>query len=77
MMFPLATRFWWTTVCSSWWFSRSDGAGFAAPTRDEGSRPAFGESGLGLAIIKAVADDVEIADRGGGGASLRFVKRLR
>jgi serine/threonine-protein kinase RsbW len=37
---------------------------------------ASSESGLGLAIIKAVADDLEIADRDGGGASLRFVKRL-
>jgi serine/threonine-protein kinase RsbW len=35
------------------------------------------ESGLGLAIIRAVADDLEIADRDGGGASLRFVKRIR
>ena len=37
----------------------------------------IGESGLGLAIIRAVADDVEIGDRDGGGASLRFVKRIR
>lgn len=36
-----------------------------------------GESGLGLAIIRAVADDVELGDREGGGASLRFVKRIR
>lgn len=38
---------------------------------------AMGESGLGLAIIRAVADDVELGDRDGGGASLRFVKHIR
>lgn len=37
----------------------------------------IGESGLGLAIIRAVADEVELGDRDGGGASLRFVKRIR
>ena len=54
-----------------------DGDGFAAASDSGEAGPEFGESGLGLAIIKAVADDVEIADRSDGGASLRFVKRLR
>lgn len=53
-----------------------DGEGFRRhPAAADGD--GIGESGLGLAIIKAVADDVEIGDRDGGGASLRFVKRIR
>jgi serine/threonine-protein kinase RsbW len=53
-----------------------EGEGFpqAAPSN---GRDAMGESGLGLAIIRAVADDVELGDRAGGGASLRFVKHIR
>jgi serine/threonine-protein kinase RsbW len=51
------------------------GAGFdpgPAPTdADE-----LEEGGLGIAIIRAVTDEVEIADREGGGSRLRFVKRL-
>ena len=34
------------------------------------------EGGLGIAIIRAVTDEVEIAEREGGGSKLRFVKRL-
>jgi anti-sigma regulatory factor (Ser/Thr protein kinase) len=34
------------------------------------------EGGLGIAIIRAVTDEVEIAQREGGGARLRFVKLL-
>jgi serine/threonine-protein kinase RsbW len=34
------------------------------------------EGGLGIAIIRAVTDEVEIAERQGGGSKLRFVKRL-
>lgn len=34
------------------------------------------EGGLGIAIIRALADEVEIAEREGGGARLRFVKLL-
>jgi serine/threonine-protein kinase RsbW len=37
----------------------------------------FDESGLGLAIIRSVADEVEVRDREGArGATLRFSKRL-
>jgi serine/threonine-protein kinase RsbW len=32
------------------------------------------EGGLGIALIKALADEVEISDREGGGSRLRFVK---
>ena len=34
------------------------------------------ESGLGIAIIQALADEFEIRPREGGGSSLRFVKLL-
>src|SRR5437763_13716340 len=34
------------------------------------------EGGLGIAIIRALADEVEIGDRSGGGSRLRFVKFL-
>jgi serine/threonine-protein kinase RsbW len=35
------------------------------------------EGGLGIAIIRALTDEVEIAEREGGGSRLRFVKLLR
>src|SRR3954468_12831142 len=34
------------------------------------------EGGLGIAIIRAVADELEIGGRNGGGSKLRFVKRI-
>jgi serine/threonine-protein kinase RsbW len=34
------------------------------------------EGGLGIAIIRALTDEVEIAEREGGGSRLRFVKFL-
>lgn len=34
------------------------------------------EGGLGIAIIRALADELEITDRSGGGSRLRFVKHL-
>ena len=34
------------------------------------------EGGLGIAIIRALADELEITARNGGGSRLRFVKRL-
>jgi len=36
----------------------------------------FGEGGLGIAIIRAIVDDLEISEKMGGGSRLRFVKRL-
>jgi serine/threonine-protein kinase RsbW len=52
-----------------------DGGGFdPAEERDEG---ALSEGGLGIAIIRAVADELEIGTgRSGQGSRLRFVKRL-
>jgi anti-sigma regulatory factor (Ser/Thr protein kinase) len=42
--------------------------------------PAVGEDlvegGLGIAIIRALADELEISGREQGGSRLRFVKRL-
>jgi len=54
-----------------------EGEGFEHAAAGANGQVGIGESGLGLAIIQAVADDVEIADRAEGGASLRFVKRIR
>ena len=34
------------------------------------------ESGLGIAIIHALTDELEIGERNGGGSRLRFVKHL-
>jgi serine/threonine-protein kinase RsbW len=34
------------------------------------------ESGLGIAIIEALTDELEISERNGGGSRLRFVKHL-
>jgi serine/threonine-protein kinase RsbW len=54
-----------------------EGAGFeSAPGRREGSEP-LSEGGLGIAIIRAIADDVEIDTQPGGkGSRLRFIKTL-
>ena len=34
------------------------------------------EGGLGIAIIRSIADELEIGPRAGGGSRLRFVKNL-
>jgi serine/threonine-protein kinase RsbW len=51
-------------------FERSPGSG-AKLDDDE-----LSEGGLGIAIIDALADELEITERATGGSSLRFVKRL-
>jgi serine/threonine-protein kinase RsbW len=53
-----------------------DGPGFepSVPLQDGDHELAVG--GLGIAIIRALADEVEIGDRSGGGSRLRFVKFL-
>jgi serine/threonine-protein kinase RsbW len=53
-----------------------EGEGFGHGASETPADEGLGESGLGLAIIQAVSDELEIADRVGGGASLRFVKHL-
>jgi serine/threonine-protein kinase RsbW len=55
-----------------------DGAGFD-PAASVGAEPddELAEGGLGIAIIRSIADDVEIgAGEGGRGSRLRFVKVL-
>ena len=55
-----------------------DGEGFAPPAVE--TPPLDGdelsEGGLGIAIIGALADELEIAEGATGGSRLRFVKRL-
>ncbi len=53
-----------------------DGAGFEPPDRpgDVLDGQELNEGGLGIAIIEALADELEIREREQGGSSLRFVK---
>jgi anti-sigma regulatory factor (Ser/Thr protein kinase) len=52
-----------------------EGAGFE-PTNAPPEPEDLSEGGLGIAIIRAVADELEIGPREGGGSRLRFVKNL-
>jgi serine/threonine-protein kinase RsbW len=53
-------------------------AGSGFETRDDKAdvEGDLAEGGLGIAIIRAVTDEVEIGEREGGGSRLRFVKLL-
>ena len=55
-----------------------EGEGFEPPpgTSDKLDGDELSEGGLGIAIIEALADELEITERAAGGSSLRFVKRL-
>jgi serine/threonine-protein kinase RsbW len=54
-----------------------DGPGFD-PERPTGDEEELIEGGLGIAIIRTIADELEIQSRPGvRGSRLRFVKRLR
>ena len=56
-----------------------DGEGFdppATPSDAFASEEISEEGGLGIAIIEALADELEIREGTQGGSSLRFVKRL-
>jgi serine/threonine-protein kinase RsbW len=54
-----------------------EGEGFAPPgSRTKLADDELAEGGLGIAIIEALADELEITERAAGGSSLRFVKRL-
>jgi serine/threonine-protein kinase RsbW len=53
-----------------------DGAGFKPDEVEAGGNGDLSEGGLGIAIIRAVADEVEIDARETGGSRLRFVKLL-
>ncbi len=52
------------------------GMGFEPGQRTGRNGDDLEEGGLGIAIIRAVTDEVEIAEREGGGSRLRFVKFL-
>jgi serine/threonine-protein kinase RsbW len=53
-----------------------DGEGFD-PAQPKGELEGLTEGGLGIAIIRAIADEVEIGSQPGGkGSRLRFVKTL-
>ena len=53
-----------------------DGEGFD-PARSSGGQDGLSEGGLGIAIIRAIADEVEIGTQPGGkGSRLRFEKAL-
>ncbi len=55
-----------------------DGFGFDPTQPDAGSPERMTEGGLGIAIIRSIADELEIGAReGGAGSRLRFVKLLR
>jgi serine/threonine-protein kinase RsbW len=53
-----------------------DGNGFEPPSDPSGALASeeLSEGGLGIAIIEALADELEIREREQGGSSLRFVK---
>jgi serine/threonine-protein kinase RsbW len=53
-----------------------EGAGFELDEHQEGGNGDLEEGGLGIAIIRALADEVEIEPREEGGSRLRFVKFL-
>jgi serine/threonine-protein kinase RsbW len=53
-----------------------DGEGFEPSSLGGGGNGDLNEGGLGIAIIRAVADEVEIGVRESGGSRLRFVKFL-
>ena len=53
-----------------------DGTGFDLDRADNGDEDELSEGGLGIAIIQAVADEVEVQGRDSGGSRLRFVKFL-
>jgi serine/threonine-protein kinase RsbW len=53
-----------------------DGAGFSVDDVDTTGNGDLSEGGLGIAIIRALADEVEIGAGDAGGSRLRFVKFL-
>jgi serine/threonine-protein kinase RsbW len=53
-----------------------DGPGFQPAVSSRDGEHELAEGGLGIAIIRALADEVEIGGRRGGGSRLRFVKFL-
>ena len=54
-----------------------DGAGFDPPRRSDLLEPELLEGGLGLAIIRAVSEELAYRPRDGRGSSVRFGRSLR
>ncbi len=54
---------------------RDEGRGFEPPSNLDLDEE-ITEGGLGIAIIRAIVDELEISEKAGGGSRLRFVKRL-
>ena len=55
-----------------------DGPGFESESVAEWRADELGEDGMGIAIIRAIAEDVEIGPReSGSGTRLRFTRSLR
>jgi serine/threonine-protein kinase RsbW len=52
------------------------GSGFDPGADHPGADDELEEGGLGIEIIRALTDEVEIGEREGGGSRLRFVKLL-
>jgi serine/threonine-protein kinase RsbW len=52
------------------------GEGFDHDEPEPEGTDELSEGGLGIAIIRALADELEIGARNGGGSRLRFVKRF-
>jgi serine/threonine-protein kinase RsbW len=52
------------------------GEGFEPSDTGRQDSEELAESGLGIAIIQALTDELEIGERNGGGSRLRFVKHL-
>jgi serine/threonine-protein kinase RsbW len=52
------------------------GEGFEQDAAEPDDPEELTEGGLGIAIIRALADELEIGHRNGGGSRLRFVKLL-
>jgi serine/threonine-protein kinase RsbW len=55
---------------------RDQGGGFGPAAARSGDDEELAEGGLGIAIIDALADELEIGEVAGGGSRLRFVKRF-
>lgn len=55
-----------------------DGTGFTAPERMTPAEQALSEGGLGIAIIRELADELELGPKGNGqGSRLRLVKFIQ
>jgi serine/threonine-protein kinase RsbW len=52
------------------------GEGFTPPSQRSDDQGELSEGGLGIAIIEALSDELEISEGDEGGSRLRFVKKL-